>query len=304
MSISHYLKAIGRGARGARPLNREQAADLLTQVLDGHVSDLEVGAFCLAMRVKGETAEEMAGFLDAANRTFSWIAPSPKGRPTIVLPSYNGARKLPVLTPLLALLLEQAGLRVIIHGVQRDPGRTTTSEVLEALGHCERTSVDDVEDDEINFLPIEVISPKLHRLLEVRRVIGLRNSAHSVVKLMNPVMGDALVVGSYTHSAFALLMSETFQMLNANALLIRGIEGEPVADARKVQEIEIFFSGERKLAQEAATSIISPGPDWPKDLSRDSIAAYITEVLNGKKPIPMPIALQIQHIQNFVSRLS
>ncbi|RYY93776.1 MAG: DNA-binding protein YbiB, partial [Comamonadaceae bacterium] len=61
MGISQYLKEIGRGKQGARPLAREQAADLFGQVLDGSVTDLEIGAFCLAMRIKGETAEEMAG---------------------------------------------------------------------------------------------------------------------------------------------------------------------------------------------------------------------------------------------------
>jgi len=65
MSIKDHLKKIGRGKDGARALDREQAADLFGQVLDGAVSDLEIGAFCLAMRFKGETAEEMAGFLDA-----------------------------------------------------------------------------------------------------------------------------------------------------------------------------------------------------------------------------------------------
>ena len=55
------------------------------------------------MRIKGETPEEMAGFLDATHARLNHL---PDGeRPLIVLPSYNGARKLPVLTPLLALLL-------------------------------------------------------------------------------------------------------------------------------------------------------------------------------------------------------
>lgn len=49
MAISHYLKDIGRGKEGARSLDRTQAADLLGQVLDGTASDLEVGAFCIAM---------------------------------------------------------------------------------------------------------------------------------------------------------------------------------------------------------------------------------------------------------------
>ena len=67
MAISQYLKEIGRGKDGARALSREQAADLFGQVLDGTVTDLEVGGFCLAMRIKGETPTEMAGFLDATD---------------------------------------------------------------------------------------------------------------------------------------------------------------------------------------------------------------------------------------------
>jgi len=74
MPISHYLKIIARGAQGARHLSREHACDLFGQVLDGSISDLEVGAFCIAMRVKGETPEEMAGFLDAIHAR---LAPLP-----------------------------------------------------------------------------------------------------------------------------------------------------------------------------------------------------------------------------------
>ena len=102
MAISHYLKEIGRGKDGARSLDRAQAADLFGQLLDGSVSELELGAFCLAMRIKGETPEEMAGFLDATARRTDKVPT--EGRTAVVLPSYNGARKLPVLTPLLALL--------------------------------------------------------------------------------------------------------------------------------------------------------------------------------------------------------
>jgi len=118
MGISHYLKEIGRGVRGARALTREQAADLFGQVLDGSVSDLEIGAFCLAMRIKGETAAEMAGFLDATEARLSAFPAS--DRPLVVLPSYNGARKLPVLTPLLALLLAREGLPVLLHGMRTE----------------------------------------------------------------------------------------------------------------------------------------------------------------------------------------
>src|SRR3954471_12748783 len=102
MSIAPYLKEIGRGKQGARSLDRARAADLFGQVLDGSVTDLEIGAFCIAMRIKGETPEEMGGFLGARSARLSFAPVIAK--PLVVLPSYNGARRLPVLTPLLALL--------------------------------------------------------------------------------------------------------------------------------------------------------------------------------------------------------
>ena len=132
MGIGHYIKDIGRGKDGARALSRAQAADLMGQVLDQQISDLELGAFCIAMRIKGETPEEMAGFLDATHARLNKV---PTGQmPTVVLPSYNGARKLPVLTPLLALLLAREGVAVVMHGSATEDKRVSSQAVLAHLG--------------------------------------------------------------------------------------------------------------------------------------------------------------------------
>src|SRR3954465_4557868 len=122
MGISQYIKEIGRGKQGARPLDRAQAADLFGQVLDGTVTGLEVGAFCMAMRIKGETPDEMAGFLDATLPRMQRI-PTESGKPLGVLPSYNGARRLPALTPLLAVLVAQQGFPVAMHGHATESNR-------------------------------------------------------------------------------------------------------------------------------------------------------------------------------------
>src|SRR6185295_19145424 len=113
MSIAPYIKEIGRGKEGARALTQVQAYDLMSQVLDGRVTDLEIGAFAIAMRIKGETTEELAGFLEAVQERCVPLRPV---QPMVVLPSYNGARKLPNLTALLALLLAQDGIPVLVHG--------------------------------------------------------------------------------------------------------------------------------------------------------------------------------------------
>ena len=162
---------------------------------DGAVSDLELGAFVIAMRIKGETPHEMAGFLDALEQRLHKIPNA--GCPTVVLPSYNGARKLPVLTPLLALLLAREGLAVVVHGCATEVGRVSAQKVLAALDIQAQAAIENVVSGAVQWVPTALLCPGLQRLLDVRQVVGLRNSAHSLVKLMNPCTGPAVVVGSY-----------------------------------------------------------------------------------------------------------
>lgn len=293
MAISHHIKDIGRGAAGARALNRDAAADLLGQILDGHCSDLEIGAFCVAMRIKGETPEEMAGFLDALDARLHKLPAS--ARPVVVLPSYNGARKLPVLTPLLAALLAREGLPVLIHGCATEERRVSTQAVL-AAGGVQPQAADAIACGRLHFVATESLHAGLQRLLDVRRAIGLRNPAHSLVKLMNPVAGPALVVGSYTHPEYALSMAATFQLMGTPALLLRGTEGEPVADARRSPRMELFLHGQARCVQEAQAGPLGTLPALPDAIDALSTHQFIAAVLAGEIPVPAPIAAQVGHI--------
>jgi anthranilate phosphoribosyltransferase len=294
MGISQYIKEIGRGKEGARSLTREQATDLFGQILDGTVSDLELGGFCLAMRIKGETPEEMAGFLDATHLRLHCLPDT--GTRTVVLPSYNGARKLPVLTPMLALLLAREGAAVLVHGTATEDRRVSSEAVFAALGYEATRSPEALAPGAFAFVPTEVLHPGLKRLLDVRRTVGLRNPGHSLVKLMNPCQGAALIVGSYTHPEYAVSMAETFALVGAHALLLRGTEGEPVADARRTPQMDAFRDGQRHRLQPAQEGSLAALPDLPKDISAEATATYIRAVLDGHLPVPTPIALQVAHI--------
>ena len=293
MSISHYIKDIGRGKDGARAIDRAQAADLMGQVLDGQVSDLELGAFCLAMRIKGETPEEMAGFLDATHARLNKVATH--AAPTVVLPSYNGARKLPVLTPLLALLLAREGAAVVVHGSTTEDKRVPTEAVFAALGIQAAAEPASVSAGQLVLVRTATLHAGLDRLLSVRRVVGLRNSGHSLVKLMNPCNGPALVVGSYTHPEYLQSMSATFALTGQHALLLRGTEGEPVADARRTPAMDVFKDGQTRQVQAQREGSLERLPDMPAT-DATATAAYIQQVLRGERAVPEPIALQVQHI--------
>ncbi|MFM1908676.1 MAG: DNA-binding protein YbiB [Pseudomonadota bacterium] len=301
MSIAHYIKEIGRGKDGARSLSREQAADLFGQVLDGTITDLEMGAFCLAMRIKGETPQEMAGFLDATHQRLQRFTAST--RPVVVIPSYNGARRLPNLTPLLALLLAREGLPVLVHGTATEISRVSSSSILAELGVPVLEKIQPLAPGAVAFAPTGLLCPGLQALLNVRRVVGLRNPGHSLVKLMNPVQGASLIVSSYTHPEYAVSMAAVFELMQAHALLLRGTEGESVADPRRVPHMESFLGGQRRLLTDTQGGTLQSLPELPKDISAASTASYTRQVLDGACALPGPIATQLEHILRLVSQL-
>ena len=294
MGISPYLKVIGRGRNGARALTREQAADLLGQVLDGFCTDLEIGAFCIAMRVKGETPQEMAGFLDAVAARMKHVPAS--DRPVVVLPSYNGARKLPVLTPLLGMMLARKGLPVLIHGTPTEDARVTSLEALSVIGITPQRPDSVIESGRLHYVDTRELLPGLKQLLDVRRTIGLRNSGHSLVKLMNPVAGTALVVGSYTHPEYFESMAATFELMGSNAMLLRGTEGEPVADPRRTPRMDVYINGQVRLVDEGRSGPLASLPSLPRLIDPITTATYMRGVLEGLVPIPEPIVIQTDHI--------
>jgi anthranilate phosphoribosyltransferase len=296
MGISNYIKEIGRGKKGSRSLTREQADDLFTQVLAGTVTDLEVGGFCLAMRIKGETPDEMAGFLDATRRCTQLVHSAPGSRPVVVIPSYNGARKLPALTPLLALLLARQGLPVLVHGTATENTRIHVQNMLSRLDVKGYEAPETIANGQVRFADTAQLNPGLEKLLQVRRVIGLRNSAHSVVKLMNPCASNSLIVASYTHPEYAISMALTLAQVQATAMLLRGTEGEPVADPRRIPPMEGFVRGAQHTLESTQAGPLPTTADLPQSIDADSTASYIESVLRGEHAVPASIVKQVEHI--------
>lgn len=298
MAIAQYLKEIGRGGAGARSLDRRQATDLMEQVLDGRVTDLEVGAFALAMRMKGESLEELVGFAEAAHERCIAL---PSARPVVLLPSYNGARRLPNLTPLLALRLAQEGIRVLVHGPGHDPARVGSAEIFQDLGLGQAHSAHEVEQawsrHEPAFMRTEHLCPPLARLLDVRWVVGVRNSGHTIAKMLNPVRGArALRVVNHTHPEFGELMAAYAQRTQADMLLLRGTEGEPVADPRRAPKLQVVLAGAERpeLSHAGQEGPLTQLPLLPASHDAATTALYVQAVLSGEKPSPAPLEQQVQ----------
>ncbi|MDH4392203.1 MAG: DNA-binding protein YbiB [Aquabacterium sp.] len=307
MGIAQYIKEIGRGHEGARPLGIDAAADLMGQVLDGQVTDLEVGAFALAMRIKGETVDELLGFAQATQARCLALH---SDKPVIVIPSYNGARRLPNLTPLLALRLAQEGARVLVHGPRHDPTRVSTADIFQALALPPAEDTATVQERwqrrEPAFIATDTLSAALQRLLDVRWVVGLRNSGHTVAKLLQPVVGaPALRLASHTHPEFGLLIADLAQRSAADLMLLRGTEGEPVADPRRCPKLDTWLGGhwQADLSCPAQEGVLTELPLLPRQIDAATVAVYIQGVLAGEKPGPAPLDRQVVLLMAALGRL-
>lgn len=298
--IAHLIKEIGRGKHGARGISREDAYSLYAAMLDGRVSDLEMGGLMLAMRIKGETVDEIAGFLQAAEASFPPLAVPDGPYMPVLIPSYNGARKMPNLTPLLAMLLAREGVPVLVHGVSVDPGRVTTAEIMARMGMAPAQSHADAQAawarHQPVFMPIEVLAPKMAYLLSLRRILGVRNSTHTLVKIMQPFAGPALRLVSYTHPEYLEMLGEYFTTAapagQGGAFLMRGTEGETVANSKRANQIDWFHDGQRTILVERQAPV-DDMPDLPEQLDAASTAAWIQRALKGEVAVPASITEQV-----------
>ena len=185
---------------------------------------------------------------------------------------------------------------MLVHGTATESKRVFTAQVFAALGLQPQAAIQAIAPGSVAFVPTKLLCEGLQRLLDVRRVVNLRNSGHSLVKLMNPCEGKSFLVSSYTHPEYADSMAATFELMGSNALLLRGTEGESVADPRRTPKMQAFIQGAPVTLQEHQTGTLTELPALPSAIDAESTSAYIRDVLSGNQVIPAPIAQQVAHI--------
>ena len=292
IALTRIIKEIGRGKNAARDLNRGDARALFAAMLAGEIPDLQMGAVLMALRIKGESLEELAGFLEACEACYTHLT-APAGTVPLVIPAYNGARQLPNLTPLLAQLVARTGVPVLVQGVDADPGRVTTYEVLVAMGISAARSITETQaqlsERGLAFVSIDMLAPPLARLLALRRKMGVRSSGHTLAKMLQPFTTPAVRLVSVTHPEYVVRMREFYTHYAANALLLRGAEGEAVVHPRREPSID-WLNGETVDTWNARADEM---PLLPESRDAGVTAAWINDALAGRHPIPAAIAHQV-----------
>jgi len=226
-AFAEFIKILGKGKKGSRPLSQNEAYRAMTMILADQVEPIQLGAFLMLMRVKEETPEELAGFVQAANESFT--IPTQTIQVDLDWSSYAGKRRHLPWFLLSALLLAENGIRVFMHGAGgHTEGRIYTHNVLHYLGHQCATSMTDslskLEQHNFSYLSLEYFCPKLYEMINLRPLMGLRSPVHTLVRLLNPLNASHAIQGIF-HPSYRQVHQKAALLLNQPSMAVLKGEG-------------------------------------------------------------------------------
>lgn len=273
------IKAVGTGERGRRDLDFDEARRAMTALLRGQTTTAQAGAFLVAMRLKGESPAELAGFAQAL-RDATRPLETRGHRPTVACGgSYDGAAGAPELSLAAAALAAGAGAGVVLHC-----GRTlgpkygvTPAGVLAALGGPSEPGLAESErmlarsGAALVYTPAAV--PGWDRLADVRDEVGVRGPVHAAERLLDPFGARRFVV-AYTHRPYASLLLGALERLGAErGVAVRGVGGTVVP--RPARPTASDFTGALEVPE-------GDGLSLGRGESVEESAALVRAVLAGE----------------------
>ncbi len=224
------IRALGKGKQGSRNLSQDEARQAMSMILADEAHPMQVGAFLMLLRVKEETPEEIAGFVQAVRDTWQLPADLPPVR--LDWSSYAGKRRQLHWFLLAALLLAEAGIPSFMHGTTGyDPDRLFVPSVLHHLGLAPAQSMADaaqhIRERRFSFLTLEQLNPKLHEIMLYRPILGLRSPVHTVARMLNPFNAEAVMEGIF-HPGYRDIHQGAAALLGTQrAAVLKGEGGEP-----------------------------------------------------------------------------
>ncbi len=311
------LDALHRIANSGQSLPRAEAREVMAEVLAGNCTDAQIAALLLALRMKGETVEEIVGFAEAirAAATPLPILPGVAGASAGALDLSGTGRDALAeslvdtsgtggdacgtfnISTATAFVTAGAGVRVAKHGNRGISSKCGSADVMEALGVNIQLSPERaaqcLREVGICFLYAPDLHSSLKQVQKVRRELRLRTMFNLLGPLTNPARASGQVVGVYALEMVEKL-AEALSMLGLHrALVVHGLDGldeititgpTRVAEARD-GTVRTYEVDPEEFGMQRATLADISGGDAAEN------AGIVREVLSGKKSARRDVVL-------------
>ena len=232
MIVEALHKVVGR-----QDLSREEANMVMEYLMTGRATDAEIAAFLTAMRMKGETVEELAGFAQVMRRKVVTVptkytgnrAVSPNRTLVDTCGTGGDAKDTFNISTAAAFVTAGAGIPVAKHGNRSVSGLCGSADVIEALGIPLDLSPDRVgqciDEIGIGFLFAPLLHPAMKYVMPARRQTRFRTLFNILGPLTNPAGAAAQVIG-VSEAGLTEALAEVLNLLGCRrALIVHGKEG-------------------------------------------------------------------------------
>lgn len=209
-------------------IDRETARAAMACIMSGEATEAQIGAFLVALRMEGETAEEISGFAEAMRESSVRVH---SAHPKLVDTCGTGGDALDTfnISTAAALVTAAAGAPVAKHGNRSVSSRCGSADVLAALGVRIDLAPSDVEVclDEvgIGFLFAPSHHPAMKHAIGPRRELGLRTVFNILGPLTNPAGATRQVLGVFAPELTELLARTLADLGSDHALVVHGVDG-------------------------------------------------------------------------------
>lgn len=221
---------------GGNDLTRHEAAAAMEEILSGRATDAQIGGLLTALRVRGETVEELVGFATAMRKHVTPIFADGArhvARESLVDTCGTGGDAAPTfnVSTAAAFVAAGAGARVAKHGNRSSSSRagSSSADAMEALGvrldlPPERMG-EAIERVGIGFLFAPALHPAMRHAMRARTELKMRTVFNLLGPLTNPAGAGAQVLGVYDASLVETLAHALAELGSTRAFVVHGIGG-------------------------------------------------------------------------------
>jgi anthranilate phosphoribosyltransferase len=211
-----------------RDLSREDARSVMDEIMSGEATPGQIGGFLVALRLKGETADEIAGCAEAMRAHVLPVKPSREDLVDTAGTGGDGGKTFNISTAA-ALVAAAAGAGVAKHGNRSVSSQAGSADVLEALGFSLELAPERIAQsiDELGFgfMFAPTHHPSMRHAAPVRRELAARTVFNVLGPLTNPAGARAQVVGIYSPTLVPVIAEVLAQLGARRAFVVHGAGG-------------------------------------------------------------------------------
>jgi anthranilate phosphoribosyltransferase len=281
--MQDYIERVTDG----EDLTRDEAREAATAVFEG-ATEAQIGALLAALRAKGETETEIAGFAQGMRDAARTITPN---RTPLVDTCGTGGDDYDTInvSTTSAIVAAGAGAAVAKHGNYSVSSTSGSADVLEVAGvnvEAEPPAVEEaIERDGIGFMLAPVFHPAMKAVIGPRKELGMRTVFNVLGPLTNPAGADAQVVGVYDPDLVPVLARALAQMDVDRAMVVHGsgMDEITVHDVTTVAEVDgdevteyTLTPGDLGLDRAPIEAVAGGGPEENAADLRGIVAGEVT----------------------------